>query len=175
MAFILDKDIPWADRDVKELRSRYDAYLEYLASVRGKLPPRAYEFAVAPWHYDHDYHQCPHDSWVESLTISEPFTGERRQYREIEINVRLLGAFHDGHIEIKYTGVRSYSLETPPEFKLPPGFRVGHGDWLIDEVRLSERELVLHEIEFSRGSRWVIECGDIDFQWRPFESAGPAI
>ena len=72
-------------------------------------------------------------------------------------------------------GVRSYSLETPPDFKQPPRFKVGHGDCLIDEVRLSECRLVLHEIEFSRGSRWVIECGDIDFQWRPFESAGPAI
>lgn len=32
----------------------------------------------------------------------------------------------------------------------------GHGDWLIDEVRLSEEGLVIHEIEFSNGCSWVI-------------------
>ncbi len=46
---------------------------------------------------------------------------------------------------------------------------IGHGDWLIDEVRLSEREFVLHEVEFSHGSRWIIECEDLIYQWKPFE------
>ncbi len=163
--FILNKDIPeTAKDDLTLLSSRFAAYQEYLKSVRTKLPPSAYEFAVAEWHYNPEYHECPHDAWVESLVISEPFSGERREKRKLEINLRLLGAYHDGYIDLKCKDVRSYSLETPLN-KMPLG--VGHGDWLTDEVRLSESGFVLHEVEFSRGGRWLIECGDIIYRWSP--------
>jgi hypothetical protein len=94
-----------------------------------------------------------------------PASGDRRQKRALEIRIRLLGAYHDGYLNLVYSGVRSYSLETPAEFKWPP-YGVGHGDWLYDEVRLSDNGHVLHEIEFSRGSRWTIECDDIDHNWQ---------
>jgi hypothetical protein len=169
MAFILSTDLT---EDAKDnfvlLESRFVAYREYLESVRESLPLAAYEFAVAEWHYNPEHHQCPHDAWVESLVITEPFSGERREKRNLEINLRLLGAYHDGYIDLKYQNVRSYSLETPAGFKMRP-LNVGHGDWLTDEVRLSESGKVAHEIEFSRGSRWLIECGDIVYQWSSFE------
>lgn len=167
MTFILSNDLPEAAHDdLALLDARFTAYREYLRSIQDKLPVSAYEFAVAEWHYHPEAHQCLHDAWVESLTVSEPFSGERRQNRHIEINLRLLGADHDGSHNLKYKDVRSYSLETPADFRMPP-LDVGHGDWLTDEVRLSERGLVIHEIEFSRGSRWLIECVDIVYQWQP--------
>src|SRR5215475_3040321 len=89
------------------------------------------------------------------------------QYRAIEIRVRLLGAYHDRRIELIYEGVRNYSLETSPKFKSPPTYKTGHGDWLIDEIRLSERNLVIHGIEFSSGSRWLIECENIQYHSEP--------
>lgn len=169
MAFILSTDTPeGSEDDLASLNSRFVAYLKYLRSVRDKLPPSAYEFAVADCHYDPSSHECPHDSWVESLTISEPFSGDTREYRGIEISLRLLGAYHDGHIELTYQDVKSYSLETPAEFRMPP-HNVGHGDWLTDEIRLSQGGHVIHEIEFSRGSRWIIECVDILYRWQAFE------
>jgi hypothetical protein len=79
----------------------------------------------------------------------------------------LLSAYHDRHIELIYDGVRNYSLEASAEFKSPPACKIGHGDWLIDEIRLSEGNLVLHEIEFSIGSRWVIECENIRYLSEP--------
>jgi hypothetical protein len=165
MAFILSTDFPEESRnDPALLKSRFNAYLDYLQSLRGKLPNSAYEFAVADSHYDPAAHECPHDGWVESLTISEPH--ERGQKRTIEISLRLLAAYHDGYIKLDYQDVRSYSMRTPADFKAPP-LGVGHGDWLTDEIPLSEDGLVLHEIEFSRGSRWIIECRDIIYQWQP--------
>ena len=140
MAFILSSDFPEDSNDHSLFKSRFDVYREYLQSIREKLPSPAYEFAVAEWHYNPEDHQCPHDSWVESVTISEPYSGDSRQDRSIEINLRLLGAYHDGYIDLKYSDVRSYSLETPADFKAPP-LNVGHGDWLTDEVRLSERAM----------------------------------
>lgn len=137
-------------------------YREYLSTVRKRLPPSAYDFASAPWHYDYSDHKCPHDSWMESFLIREQSSGDRQQVRETEIAIRLLGAFHDGYVEFSYRGVRSYSalgaMGKP---------KIGHGDWLIDEVRLSDNNLVLHEILFSSGSRWVIESHDIQFHWIP--------
>jgi len=53
-----------------------------------------------------------------------------------------------------------YSLEGPKT-------RSGHGDWLFDEIRLSENGFVLHEVLFSNDSLWLIEAKDISCQWRP--------
>jgi hypothetical protein len=164
VAFLLGKDL--ADGEAATLEERFAAYYKYLESVRDRLPPSAYSFAVASWHYDPQDHRCPHDSWVDSLTIIETPYDDHKAHRDIEINVRLLGAYHDGRLELSYKKVRSYQLETPPGYEMLP-LNVGHGDWLGDEVRLSERALVLHEVEFTRGSRWVIECQDIHYQWTP--------
>jgi hypothetical protein len=115
------------------------------------------------WHYDHNDHRCPHDSLVEAITISEPASGKRREKRHIEIKVRLLGAFHDGHLELSYSDVQAYSLTGASDKRR----LVGHDDWLVDEVRLSEKKQVEHEILFVSGSRWLVECADIRFGWNP--------
>jgi len=138
-------------------------YKSYLESIREALPSSAYDFASADWHYSGDDHRCPHDSWVESLVISEPSSGDRHEERENAISVRLFGAYHDGYLELSYPGVRAYSL-VGAILNKP---KTGHGDWLKDEVRLSDNKLVLHEILFSTGSRWLIESRDIEFRWVP--------
>ncbi len=161
MSFILD--IPDLDPrgPYEEIKRREDAYEQYLQSVREHLPESAYTFATtAPFRRDGSLH----DAWVEAFTISEPSRGERSEIRDIEIHVRLLGAWHDGYIELHYKGVRRYSLVTP---ELPPDWMMGHGDWLIDEVRLSKRGLVENEIVFWTRSRWLIECADIEYAWQP--------
>ncbi len=97
---------------------------------------------------------------MESFLIREPSSGNRHEVREIEIAIRLFGAFHDGRLELSYPSVRSYST-----FGVTGKPKIGHGDWLVDEVRLSDNNLVLHEILFSSGSRWIIESRDIQFRW----------
>jgi hypothetical protein len=145
---------------VSEVLERSRVYREYLQSVKERLPISAFEFAAAAWHYDYSDHRCPHDSWVESLTIDEPARGTRLEDRSLHISARLLGAFHDGHLWLDYIDVSAYSLEAPKT-------RSGHGNWLFDEIRLSENGLVLHEIMFSNYGQWLIEAKDISCQWRP--------
>ena len=147
----------------EEVVRAFRDYSAYLRSVRERLPKSAYEFAAAPWHYDHNDHRCPHDSWVEALTISEAAAGKRREKRHIELAIRLLGAFHDGYLELSYSDVEAYSLVGASDKKRV----IGHDDWLADEVRLSEKNLVDHEILFRGTSRWLIECGDINVVWTP--------
>jgi hypothetical protein len=162
MSFILD--IPDLDPrgPYEEIKRRRDAYKQYLESIRGSLPESAYAFATAaPFRRDGSLH----DSWVEALTISESSSGERSHIRRAGIRVRLLGAWHDGYIRLRYEGVRRYSLVA---HDLAPGPGTAHGDWLAaDEVRLSEAGLVEHEVRFSSGARWLIECADIEHGWEP--------
>jgi hypothetical protein len=165
MTYILQKDIPSAT--IEEDQTAWKAYQSYLDSIKSSLPKSAYEFAIASWHYDVADHRALHDSWLESIVIREPFHGERSQYRTIEIAVSLLSAHHDGYIEITYPDVQSYSLQTPFEYFHPKMDNKGHHDWLYDEVRLSENGWVLHEIEWSRGSEWIIESKDIVYKWLP--------
>lgn len=138
----------------------FGAYKKYLESVKERLPLSAFEFAAAAWHYDHTDHRCPHDSWVESLTIHETGRAERLRDRSVRISILLLGAFHDGHLSLNYTDVHLYSLTSPKA-------GAGHRDWLIDEIQLSENGLVLHEVLFSNNAHWLIEAKDILFEWRP--------
>ena len=146
--------------DISGLLERSRAYREYLRSVKEHLPLSAFEFATAMWHYDYSDHRCPHDSWVESLTIEEPARGGRLKDRSLRISTRLIGAFHDGHLLLGYADVQMYSFEGPKT-------RAGHGDWLVDEVRLSENGFVLPEVLLSNDSRWLIEAKDISCEWRP--------
>lgn len=137
------------------------AYPSYLDTVRERLPPNALAFAEAPWHYKPADPRCPHDSWVEQVQISEPSRGQRNELRGIDLLVRLLGAYHDRHIEIRYGNVHHYTMEASRS----EGATDGHGDWLIDEVRLSPTGTVLHEMQFVH-ARWIIECDDLSYSWR---------
>jgi hypothetical protein len=167
MAYILTADIGEIDStvDFDRQKQRWQEYRNYLESIRGFLPRAAYEFATAPWHYDTADSRSLHDSWVEALRIYEPASGERHENRSIGIEVRLIGPYHDGHMILKYIEVKSYLLTGAL------GGREGsaHGDWLCDEVRLSERGNVLHEIEFDHGDRWLIESYDIEWTWSKFD------
>ena len=177
MAFILGKDISGESYD--ELRLAWKAYSEYLESIKDRLPKSAYDFATAPWHFfnpdkgfldidDPRIHMAPHDSWLEVATIAEPSTGERLQYRSLDIFVRLLGPYHDCHIELNYGQVKSYSMVAALDGS-ESGIR--HGDWLSDDMRLSERGYVLHEIEWSNSSNWQIECKEFSYRWSPLEQS----
>jgi hypothetical protein len=109
-------------------------------------------------------HCCPHDAWVESITILEPSSGERHQNRGLETHVRLLGAYHDGVIEFTYKGVQNYSIRAMRD-------RAWHGDWLEDDVDVRPHDIVRHRVTLSHGS-FEIEAEYIDYKWTPLPSSG---
>jgi hypothetical protein len=168
MTFIMEF-MSVASEDLEEGAALFERYYEYLDGVKEKMPQEAYSFAVADCHYDHDDPRCLHDGWVEELVVAEISSGTRSEIRDLQVRVRLLGAWHDGHIGLTYTKVQSYLFETPRKLEHPMRPNKGHEDWVIDEVRLSESGCVLHEVALSRGSRWVIESEDLIYRWKPFE------
>jgi hypothetical protein len=149
-----------------DFRKNWEAYQEYLHDVQARMPAAARDFALSEWHYDPQDHRCPHDAWLETVTVREPAQGERQQHRKIDIQIVLLGAYHDGKIELRYPEVASYYIARGFDSS-SRGKKIGHGDWLTDEVRLSDTGGIIHEIEFERGI-WIIEARDIEYYWKPF-------
>jgi hypothetical protein len=147
----------------KDVLSAFRRYQEYLCAHRREFPPGAYSLATAEWYYDPNDHHCPHDGWLDRVTISEATTPLTT--RAITIRTRLLSAYQDGYIEFFYPHVFTYSLDSS-------SCSSGLGDWLYDEFRLSPQGNVIHEIEWAglpsgKGSRWIIESSDIEFRWTP--------
>ncbi len=140
-------------------------YMEYLQSVREAFPPSAFALASSEWYHTYSDHRCPHDSWLESVTVRETASDERHKKRSISIAVRLLGAYQDGYIELVYPNVHSYKFDMSLT-------EHGHRDWRYDELRLSDKGNVLHEIEWcgpSDTGKWLIEASDVEFRWLPKE------
>lgn len=133
-------------------------YFQYLAEVQALLPPEVFSFAADPRNYDLNSHQSLHDAWLESLTIAEPAAGARSEIRSIQIDCCYLGPYHDLRIHLSYRGVSDYSLTTPSGTRSPPTNSVGHGDLLMHEVRTGAAGQIIHELQFSRGSVFLISC-----------------
>jgi len=141
----------------------FQRYREYLQSTKESFPPSAFALASSDWYHDYTDHRCPHVSWLESMTFHENSSGERQEKRSLSLKVRLLGAHHDGHIELIYPTVHSYRFDMWHTDR-------GHRDWRYDELRLSDRGSLLHEIEWcalNDTGRWLIEASDLEFRWLP--------
>jgi len=160
MSFILA-----AQREPETVVAAFERYYDYVASHSDQFPSGAFALATSGWYFDPRDHRCPHDAWLEEVIVSEPAIGERSEKRVTEIRARLLGAYHDGYIELSYLGVIRYSLSSSSAVR-------GIGDWRYDEFRLHSDGHLIHEIEWSGfpedvGSHWVIEASDIKFKWIP--------
>ena len=77
------------------------------------------------------------------------------------ITIRLLGAYHDGNIELHYPRVFEYQFDSP-------GIEGGHRNWRYDELRVDTLGRLIHEIEWC-GARtaatWRIVASDVEFRW----------
>jgi hypothetical protein len=165
MVYILSGD--GRDDDFPDgVNAAYERYRNYLKQNEAIFPPRAYALATSDWFHNPKDHRAPHDAWLESFQMSE--TSERQQHeRSCSISLRLLGSQHNGHIEITYPKVFSYSL-----LSFGPDMVKSHGDWRYDEFRLSKRGHLIHEIEWAgapgradKAFSWTIEAADIDFSF----------
>jgi len=147
-------------------------YLDYVSSICERLPAGVQSIASGKWYFDPTDHRCPHDSWLESVTLSEPSSGARSQTKDLSLSIRLLASYHDGYIDFSYKGLKRYTLD---------GSRLGsvksagtaHSDWLTDEFILLNDGLVSHEIRFSSETVWTIIAEDVGYSWVPFGGPKP--
>jgi len=151
-SYILTPEI--YSRDWDKVKERFSQYRHYREAIADRLPQGAKEYALGAYHNSFE-RESPHDSWLEGLRMEVSSTGDRSQYRTLDIHVRLLGSYHDGYIDFHYRNVHDYLL-------------VGGDEWAYDEVRLGSEANVIHEIRFLGGNHWLIECEDFTYEWKPF-------
>src|SRR5262249_54434491 len=153
MAFYLSKE---RDEDVV---NSYRRYQQYLREHQKEFPRGAFELGTAEWYQNPSDHRCPHDGWLDTFTISE--AADTNPTRVTTMNIRLLGAYHDGYVEFSYPHIFKYSLLGSVSAR-------GVGSWLYDEFRVSPEGHLIHEIEWSlfpqrEDARWIIEASDVEF------------
>jgi hypothetical protein len=145
----------------------FQRYTEYLQRNRSGFPAAAFNLATGVLLNALDPN-CPHDGWLEWAKFEEPSKGERHEVRTLDFRIRLLGAYHDRHIELFYLRVFSYTLSNLSSAD-------GHFDWRFSEIRLSEACHVIHEIEWAgtwgRQARWLIEASDVQLQTFPLDGS----
>ena len=109
MTYILSKDLPDPQSHISEKRRKqnWQAYQNRLQKIKKRMSPTVQEYALADWHYNHSDPRCPHDAWLEHVILRELSSGERSEIRTLEIEIKLLGAYHDGYIEFLYKDVES--------------------------------------------------------------------
>ena len=118
-------------------------YPRYVDSIRAYVPNNALQFMAAEWHYDHRDERCPHDSRINKICILEKELGD---FRVNNIEIVLLGAYGN-NLSLFYSDVYSYSIEKKK--CAWPIDDYSHGDWVIDELLLSDDGLLTHEIIFT--------------------------
>jgi hypothetical protein len=154
-----------AEQRERDVVAAFAVYRQYLEANKSRFPISAFALASPSGTLISRTGQCPHDSWLEAVRVEEPSAGQRRELRSLTMTIRLLGAYHDGYIELVYPDVFSHDLA---------GMHVsrGHGDLRYDEFRVSEQGRVIHEIEWAstnQTSRWMIEASDVIYRWIPME------
>ena len=149
----------------------FAAYKAYLAGIEHQLPLHVAAFARDSRYYALDTPETLHDAWLESLTVTEPATGDRHQERQTQVELRCLGAFHDRIHVLTYTGVRRYAFSGN-------SVGAGHGDLYTHEVRLAADGVgVEHELVFvrHRSGVWeatiLVECAEFTHRMIPFPVA----
>lgn len=146
------------DTDVQKAFSRYARHLK---ANRERFPRSAYGLATSEWYFDFSNHRCPHDAWLESVLIRDAASGKRHEKRHTAIIIRLLGAYHDGFIELHYPEVYAYQLTGS-------FVSAGHRDWRYDELRVDRKGRLIHEIEWCgmrETATWLIVASDVRFRW----------
>ncbi|WP_405062597.1 hypothetical protein OG474_13410 [Kribbella sp. NBC_01505] len=143
----------------------FTAYAEYVEKSADRFPAGALHLARTDWYYASYDHRGPHDSRLESMSITERMgPGEPHWHnRLLSLELTLRGAYDDGNIKLRYPTVHSYTFD---------GFTVGtgHADWRYDELRLDDAGRLVREVEWwsmDATARWLVVADDIEMTWYP--------
>ncbi|GAA5497272.1 hypothetical protein Rhal01_03465 [Rubritalea halochordaticola] len=132
---------------------QFGKYLDALAKYRDQLPDEVAQFAEDESRFCLQGGGTLHDAWIETITVREKrAAGDDASSCEIELV--LLGPLHDRRIQLRYLGVKAYTVDGRGE----NGFQAFHGDIHTHEVRLSDDGLVVHEIVGVDEFRIQVEC-----------------
>jgi hypothetical protein len=139
----------------------FKRYSAYIATIRDMIPAHVHSFASDSSYFDLSSPSSLHDSWLESLTVREVASGERKEIRRMEVSISLLGPFHDRRIHLHYSGVTLYTFSAPPHYGEQRFDHTAHGDLFTHEIRLGHEGFFIHELLFENDATFLIECSDL--------------
>ena len=142
----------------------FDDYLEYLESHRDQIPKDVYDFIIDPRRHTLDDPGSLHDSWLESLSISE----HRNSPSTATLTLRLLGQQHDRYLILTYSDIVTYNITGD---RTPFYAATYHGDVLYHEIRVSDDSKLTHEIEFATESSFIVTCNHLSFEEKLIEQS----
>lgn len=85
---------------------------------------------------------------------------------EVQIEMRLLGAYHDGYITFRYSSVQYYSLNRHKSSVI----KSSHGDLRYEEIRIDEEGNTVHEFDWyslDENGIFLIAARKIEYIWEP--------
>lgn len=133
--------------DFDELGKRHISYGKYLARNKGRFLKSKMDCLFADWYFDWSDRRCFHDSWLQKIVIDRS--------ENFNLQIYLLGAYHDRQIILSYDGVTSYDM---------PDVQSGNWEWDIDEVEVTECGSIKHKILWTSGVKWEL-CFNGDFKY----------
>jgi hypothetical protein len=113
----------------------WDAYFDYLHSVRTQMSDELYAYAANREHYRPEGRSSLQGAWLIGVQLG---------YRAQEVVLAFLGAWQDRKHVLTYTGVSAYALDIDVEY------RSGDRDLLTHEFR-AENRVITHEVAFRSG------------------------
>ena len=150
----------------------FGTYAAYLATVRDRLPAHVAAFASDERHFALNAPETLHDAWLVGITVANRPPGRDEEHRRTEVDVRLLGPFHDREHVLRYTGVRRYEV-------VGVGVADGHENMYAHEVRLAPDGVgLIHEYLFrgwtdGNDTPVLIECANFTHEMLPWsQTAG---
>jgi hypothetical protein len=123
----------------------WEAYFDYLASVRRDFPHDVFVYAINREHYRADGLNSLHGAWVIGVQLG---------YRAQDVVLAFLSTWHDRKHVLTYVGVTAYALNIEVDYS------AGDRDVLAHEFRLEEG-LIVHEILFRTGTTMRITAKNV--------------
>ena len=134
-------------------------YIKYLEKNQSRIPKNVYDFATDAKHYDLASHDSLHDAWVKQIRINEISEGDRSEIRSIQMEIELVGPYHDRLITLSYSGVIKMNIMSTGDL------RYGWGDLLSHKFFYNEHSNCMsHELLLSNG-RIEILFGDMGYSF----------
>jgi hypothetical protein len=127
-------------------------YIRYLDDHKVQIPDNIINMVKDDWYFNARDHRCPKDAWVIETRLSNGYNPETRQKESAEYVIRLLGAYHDLHIEYRYKDVFSVDVQGTGGDLTSKRY----DDWKIDEFTVADEGYIKHSIYFGSGKMWTI-------------------
>jgi hypothetical protein len=144
-------------KDDEQGFTSFSDYFSYLASMKHEFEEKIHAFLADETRYDLGSRGSLHDAWIKSLTFNSPFVIDELADDVPNVQLVLLGPYHDRDFVLSYFGVLACDMN----LQLSDDDR--KKDLLIHECSI-EAGVMVHEILFDGDMTIKIRCKSMRFE-----------